>query len=74
MSTRYKGSILSSTAATTSSTEAAGVWRQSDVAQLITTSWPVNDPSWSSVSMLIHGNGTNGAQNNTFIDLSLINK
>jgi hypothetical protein len=70
MSTRYKGSILSSTAATTSSTAAAGVWRQSDVAQLITTSWPVNDPSWSSVSMLIHGDGTNGAQNNTFIDSS----
>lgn len=70
MSTRYKGSILSSTAAATSSTAAAGLWRQTEVMQLINLSWPVNDPNWSSVSMLLHGDGTNGAQNNTFVDSS----
>ena len=70
MSTRYKGSLLSSTAATSSSTAAAGLWRQSEVAQFITTAWPVNDPNWSNVAMLLHGDGTGGAQNNTFIDSS----
>lgn len=70
MSTRYKGSILSSTAAASSSTAAYGVWKQSEVAQLITSAWPFNDPYWTSVSMLLHGDGTNGAQNNTFIDSS----
>ena len=70
MSTRYKGSILSSTAAASSSTAAYGLWKQSEVAQLIATAWPVNDPSWTSVSMLLHGDGTSGAQNNTFIDSS----
>ena len=70
MSTRYKGSILSSTAASSSSTAAYGLWKQSEVAQLILSAWPVNDPSWANVSMLLHGDGTVGAQNNTFIDSS----
>lgn len=71
MSNRYKGSILSSTAAASSSTAAYGIWKQSEVAQLINSVWPgLNDPYWSSVSMLLHGDGTNGAQNNTFIDSS----
>ena len=70
MSTRYKGSILSSTAAVSSSTAAYGLWKQSEVAQLINTAWPKPDPYWTSVSMLLHGDGTVGAQNNTFIDIS----
>lgn len=70
MSIRYKGSILSSTAASSSSTAAYGLWKQSEVAQLILSAWPVNDPYWTSVSMLLHGDGTVGAQNNTFIDSS----
>lgn len=70
MSTRYKGSLLSSTAATSSSTAAGGLWKQSEVAQLVTAAWPANDPSWSSVAMLLHGDGTGGTQNNTFIDSS----
>lgn len=70
MSTRYKGSILSSTAASSTTTAAYGIWKQSEVAQLISTAWPYNDIYWSSVSMLLHGEGTNGAQNNTFIDSS----
>jgi len=70
MSTRYKGSILSSTAAASSSTAAYGIWKQSEVAQLIYSAWPAFDANWTSVSMLLHGDGTNGAQNNTFIDSS----
>lgn len=68
MSTRYKGSILSSTAASSSSTAAYGIWKQSEVAQLINSAWANNDPYWTSVSMLLHGDGTVGSQNNTFID------
>jgi hypothetical protein len=30
----------------------------------------VTDPFWKYVTLLLHGNGTNGAQNNTFIDSS----
>jgi hypothetical protein len=70
MSTRYKGSILSSTEASSSNTAAYGIWKQSEVAQLINIAWPNKDPYWTSVSMLLHGDGTNGAQNNTFIDSS----
>jgi hypothetical protein len=36
---------------------------------LVNASGP--DPSFSSVSLLLHGDGTNGAQNNTFIDSSV---
>jgi hypothetical protein len=70
MSTRYKGSLLSSTAATSSSTAAVGLWKQTEVAQLIGSAWYVNDPSWSSVAMLLHGDGTGGTQNNTVVDSS----
>jgi hypothetical protein len=33
----------------------------------------VTDPFWQYVTLLLHGNGTNGAQNNTFIDSSTNN-
>ena len=29
-----------------------------------------SDPNWPNVSLLLHGDGTNGAQNNTFVDSS----
>jgi len=71
MSTRYKGSLLSSTAATSSSTAAGGIWRQSEVAQLANSAnWPNIDPNWSNVSLLLHGDLINTYQNNTFIDSS----
>jgi len=71
MSTRYKGSLLSSTAATSSSTAAGGIWRQSEVAQLVNSAnWPNIDPNWSNVSLLLHGDLINTYQNNTFIDSS----
>ena len=37
------------------------------------TSGSASDPYWSSVSMLLHGDGTNAAQNNTFLDGSTNN-
>jgi len=71
MSTRYKGSLISSTAATSSSAAAGGIWRQSEVSQLVNSAdWPNIDPDWSNVSLLLHGNLINTYQNNTFIDSS----
>jgi len=72
MSTRYKGSLMSSTAAATSTLTAPGIWRSNEVMQAIVGNWPLTavDPYWSSVTLLLHGDGTNGAQNNTFLDSS----
>lgn len=74
MSTRYKGSLMSSTAAATSTSAASGIWKSNEVMQgLQAILWPLPaaiDPYWTSVSLLLHGDGTNGAQNNTFIDSS----
>ena len=33
-------------------------------------SWPMYDPYYNAVVLNLHGNGTNGAQNNTFLDSS----
>ena len=35
--------------------------------------WPAIDPYWEYVTLMLHGNGTNGAQNNTFLDSSTNN-
>jgi hypothetical protein len=35
--------------------------------------WPAVDPYWRYVTLMLHGNGTNGAQNNTFLDSSTNN-
>ena len=74
MSSRYKGSILSATAATNSQSAAVGVWRPNEVLQAVNASlWPLGityDPYFKYVTLLLHGDGTNGAQNNTFLDSS----
>jgi len=69
---RFKGSIRSATAAPSSLTGAMGKWTLTEAMQAQQAgAWPTtNDPYFSSVSMLLHGDGTNGAQNNTFIDSS----
>jgi hypothetical protein len=36
-------------------------------------SWPMYDPYYNNVVLNLHGNGTNGAQNNTFLDSSTNN-
>lgn len=38
-----------------------------------TTNPPAGDPNFKQVSLLLHGDGTNGAQNNTFLDSSTNN-
>ena len=42
----------------------------SGAVQALIGSLRAGDPNWSSVTLLLPGNGTNGAQNNTFIDSS----
>lgn len=41
--------------------------------ETVATAAPVTDPYFNYVSLLLHGDGTNGAQNNTFLDSSTNN-
>ena len=75
MATRYKGSILSSTAQTLTTSSAKGIWKKATVLQALKAgTWPpspsANDIYFPYVPLLLHGDGTNGATNNTFIDSS----
>jgi len=53
---------------------APGVWTLSQ-AEYYTANrlWPIYDPYFSYTTLMLHGNGTNAAQNNTFIDSSTNN-
>jgi len=77
MSTRFLGGIISATPPTVSTSSAPGVWSLEQALQYIKAgNWPVaitSDPYFKYVTMLLHGDGTNGAQNNTFLDSSVNN-
>jgi hypothetical protein len=77
MSTRFLGGIISATPPTVSTSSAPGVWSLEQALQYIKAgNWPVviaSDPYFKYVTMLLHGDGTNGAQNNTFLDSSTNN-
>jgi hypothetical protein len=48
-----------------------GIWTVSDAIQAAQTRrWNMYDPYFNLTTLLLHGNGTNGAQNNTFLDSS----
>jgi hypothetical protein len=48
-----------------------GVWTLSQANQAAgQRSWPMYDPFFNLATSMIHGNGTNGATNNTFLDSS----
>jgi len=75
MSLRYRGSLLSATAPTASIGSAASIWALQEQYQAQAASlWPPSgvgsDEYFKYVSLLLPGNGTNGAQNNTFLDSS----
>lgn len=79
MSMRYKGGVISATAPTTTGGTtgvASGIWTLESQMQAQGSSvWPVplpaaTNPPFYDVTMLLTGNGTNGAQNNTFLDSS----
>ena len=72
---RYPGRILSSTAPTVSANSAKGIWTLDEAMRYIRAGqWPVptgnGDPYFQYNTMLLPGQGTTGAQNNTFQDSS----
>ena len=61
MSTRYKGSIISSTAATISSISAKGIWRSNEIMQAFTaTTWPSATPAPLIELLVIASGGSAG--------------
>jgi hypothetical protein len=77
MSMRYKGGVISATPPTVTTTSAPGLWTLEQQMQYQAAGvWPpsvISDPFFEYVTMLLHGDGTNGAQNNTFLDSSTNN-
>jgi len=48
-----------------------GIYTMSQYQSLLSQNlWPSIDPYFKNVTLLLHGNGTNGAQNNSFVDSS----
>jgi hypothetical protein len=74
---KYPGRVLSATPPSVSQSGASGVWTQEEVAQYAQENiWPTQfpeDPFFQDTVLLLHGDGTNGAQNNTFLDSSTNN-
>ena len=80
MSKQYPGGIISKTPVTPSgpysNSTASGIWTLDQQAywqklgQWPNANNPPIDPQFNYVTMLLHGDGTNGAQNNTFLDSS----
>jgi hypothetical protein len=77
MSERYPGGFVTKTPPTLNpalGNSTPGVWTLDQVMQNIKAgTWPAYDPYFEYTTLLLHGNGTNGAQNNTFLDSSTNN-
>ena len=83
MSKQYPGGIISKTPVVPSgpysNDTASGIWTLDQQAYWQKLGqWPTAgnnpvDPQFNYVTMLLHGDGTNGAQNNTFVDSSTNN-
>jgi hypothetical protein len=77
MSEQYPGGFISKTEPTVTTSSAQGMWTLSQQAGYQKQGlWPVPyvpDAQFNYVTMLLHGDGTNGAQNNTFLDSSTNN-
>jgi hypothetical protein len=68
MAMRYPGGLIA-----TSPVNAAypsGVWTQSQTIPYASQNVWQRDQYWRNTTLLLHGDGTNGAQNNTFLDSS----
>ena len=53
---------------------AGGVWTIDEAAYYQNNrQWPIYDPYFKQTTLMLHGNGTNAAQNNTFLDSSTNN-
>jgi hypothetical protein len=76
---RYYGGIISATQAVANATSASGFFNTTQQMQAKAAgNWPgpsgaTPDAQFNYVTMLLHGDGTNGAQNNTFLDSSTNN-
>lgn len=76
MPIRYPGNIISATERTTTIGTASGVWGLTDAMQKRTAvTWPISndlqDPYFNLTTLLLHGDGTNGANNTLFLDSSV---
>jgi len=74
MTLRYPGGFIRAAAPTVNTGSAVGVWANSQILPYRAAgTWPVyvdSDPYFNYTTLLLPGNGTNGAQNNTFVDSS----
>jgi hypothetical protein len=74
---RYPGGIIAAAAPTVTSAGASGVWTVEEAVRYKAAGlWPDGtgtDPYFPYTTLLLHGDGTNGAQNNTFLDSSTNN-
>jgi hypothetical protein len=74
---RYTGGIISATAPAPTQSSASGVWTLDEAEYYQKAgNWPSGsgaDPYFQYNTLLLHGDGTNGAQNNTFLDSSTNN-
>jgi hypothetical protein len=72
MSQRYPGGLITKTPVTPNVKTAPGVWTIAQALQYQKAGiWPIPaDPYFNQTVLLLHGDGTNGAQNNTFLDSS----
>ena len=78
MAMRYPGGFITATAPTVNANTAKGVWTLEEAMQYIKAGqWPVptgnGDPYFQYNTLLLPGQGTNGANNNTFLDSSTNN-
>ena len=78
MSDRWPGGIISPTENVPKTTfpYCSGIWTMEQAAYWIAQGqWPngPSDPNFEYVTLLLNGDGTNGAQNNTFLDSSTNN-
>lgn len=69
MSFRYPGGLLTTTGPVNAQYP-SGVWTQQQVAPYQAQGVFASDPQFRYTTLLLNGNGTNGAQNNTFLDSS----
>ena len=74
---RYHSGVINATAPTVTSNSASGVWTVEEAVRYKAAgTWPDGagtDPYFRNTTLLLHGDGTNGAQNNTFLDSSTNN-
>jgi hypothetical protein len=77
MSEQYPGGFMTKDSPSVTTSSAPGMWTLSQAAGYQKQGlWPapyVPDAQFNYVTMLLHGDGTNGAQNNTFLDSSTNN-